>query len=326
MFSKLISKHPAKILFVLFYLIHCQNTFQKNAGVLLLKGRKQFNLAFEQLESPLGVAPLNINSYSDEIVKKNPRSWHEFFLFDKFVSLIILSVEPRYFLKIESENFYYHLRREYLQIKEGKTYDNKVKSSNPFLKKVGSHRVEIYFTPTELKYNRACRIAQTNQLPPKPDVWRLETAAKKSVFYTPNFNEQQILRDFTDSAAKNMGNDRKRVIYTNNNIGPASDLIRTSNLLFNFSFIWGKELELTSEVLDGRNKNFENIYELTRDFIAFSSLSSFGNPRNNLTKSGNCSSKSGGSLNWNDSVFVLIRGNLKLLEKFLMQEGFSFEL
>ena len=311
---------------LVFCLAHCQNKPERKAGVQLLKGRKQFRAEFEKLGPLLGVVPLDTSPFSDDIVKKDPASWNEFFLSDKFTSLIILSVEPRYFLKIDSADLYHHLRREYLQIKDGLTASaNKVMSSNPFLKKVGDYRVEVYFTPKELRHNTSCRIAQVSEHKPRPDIWRLTNASKKSIFFTPEFQEMKLLMDFTDSVTTNKTKGWERAIYTNDNrSGDDSSLIMPTDLLFNFSFIWGEGLEPTDELLDGQSKYSGNIYELTSNFIAFFSLS-LGNP---LTSTGECTSASrkASGLNTKDGIMVLVRGDLKWLEKFLRQEGFSFEL
>ena len=142
--------------------------------------------------------------------------WNEFFVYDEDVTLVILSVSPRYFIKIESEKFFHHAEREYGQIQNGLTGlitrgDNKKQiSSFDLLTSVGDFELGLYFTPKEMSYNNASRIAQASQSKPRPDIWRLLEASREAFVYSPCFEERQLLTDMK----RDVSNHKSRLLYT----------------------------------------------------------------------------------------------------------------
>ncbi len=298
------------------FLYHCSpGNIQRKAGVEILKGDAQFQREVSELIEPRGILPSNDDFEFEGAVRKDPSKWNEFFVFDERVSLMILSVSPKYFVKIDSREFYSHLNREYLQIKKGKNSADKTKilSGLPFFKEVGDYLVEIYFTPKELNYSNKNLIKQSNEKPPRPDLWRLMEASEKVILFTPEFEETQIHREFL---VHELQHGLKRLIYTNSSPINISRNYININKILNFTFIIGKDIRTTDNLLDGRELAFEDEFNLTKDFISLFSLplgdaNDFTNKKRYLDNE--------------DGIVVVIRGDLKRFENFFSREGIDLQ-
>ena len=324
------------------------------AGIELLKGKTRFDNEVSLLRDPKGILPPDSAALFPEydFIQRDPAfwrdsgidyssndhlrntGWNEYFVYDEFVSLLILSVSPRYFIKIQSDKFSFHLEREYEQIRQGlsgvnidaagaRTARDKRVSSFDLLTSVGDFHTGVYFTPTEMRYNTSKRIAQISMSRPRPDIWRLLGASQEAFVYAPCFMESQLLDDMQTHTREG----KSRLIYTSNSrsfpahSSPACDRpaeITSKHFIehpANFSFIMGKNLETTEDLLDRETFFFPGEeYEITRDFIAFFSV-----------PLGDANDDDLDYLDLLDGIVVLYRGNLSRFERFLTKDGFDFE-
>ena len=343
---------------LLFVSISCISSSKAILGIELLKGKSRFDFEVSQLRSPKGIVPPDTNvafpdknflvrdtvSWKDRRVNYTSKGyfdgtgWNQFFIYDEDVTLVILSVSPRYFIKIESEKFFYHLEREYNQIQKGLSgiYNDKVVSSYNSINSVGDFDVGLYFTPKELNYSTGSssnvdRIKQISQSKPKPDLWRFLDAAQEAFIYAPCFQEKKLLKDMIS----HVQNGKSRLVYTKN-LSPfpgatptlatsmCSSLLSGDHVISHpaaFSFIMGKNLKKTEALMDGETffKGTEE-HELVRDFIAFFSL-----PLGDTQKTNSSNVKIKRYLNLLDGIVIIYRGNLNRFEDFLTKDGFNFK-
>lgn len=316
---------PIKIIsaaaaFLLLIAVSCfDGQVQRPAGFSIVKGKSNFMHDFGKLKNPYGIVPTPLYSeYSSafssrpEILPKVMIDYYEFFTFDDNLTLIILSVDPFYYIKIESRSFYFHLMNEYNQIKGGLTGVAKAISSITKYSDVGEYSIEIYFTPKEIKYSTSgvnlYRILDSNGTT-SVDPWRLIEGAGKNVVYYPSFEDLKIHEDI--AAYVTAG--RKARIYGNSTtISSPQNYYVTSSAL-NFAFITGTDLTLTENILGTEDIRFADIEELTRDYAVFFSL-----PPGNSKGTNN-------NLNLRDGIAVVVRGyDISPITRYLASQGIDF--
>ncbi|MCP4136646.1 MAG: lamin tail domain-containing protein [bacterium] len=297
--------------------------FSRQEGVALYKGQDILLSEIAEMDTPRGILPASLG-YSDATGNitnvTETTTYKEFFVFDKEVSLIVLSTYPMYFIKIESEDFYYHLNNECEQIKAGKRGTDKDPQSTSFYKEVGNYSIEIYFSPEEIKYNNSeggdneYRICILNDNL-RQDPWRFINAAKKNTMYVPTLEQTKIYEDLNYGSYKN---GQSNAVFTKasslTNVNPVNYTIVDTNI--EFSFFLGEDLEMTDNLTPPPYPGpvvMDDESELTRDFALFFSL-----------PIGDSMDSTKDYLNDNDGISVIIRGDdLSRIKTFLEYEGVS---
>lgn len=270
-------------------------------------------VSFERKEL-VGVLP-NLRFYQKfkgDFLYKEPRIWSEFFVFNRKFAVLFLSIDPLYYLQIESGVFHSKLLREFQYIQKNLVGKEKQATGSPFFKKIGNYQAEIYFTPTELNYSlregssSRYRIRQIAKLPPRADVWRLMEAADHIIASFPKFQDKQMYVDFQ----REVGKGKKRTIFSElfevSEI-PTRSLYVIKKKTLPFPFILGSKLRLTENILDGQHPLGVNQSSLIQDFLLLLSLPETGNPLE------------GPSLNVKDGFALLLRGHVKAMEQELIQ-------
>ncbi len=271
--------------------------------------------------------PSNHTSNRSNFCFKDPDIWNEFFIFDQRTLIVILKSSPKlYFIKINSDLFYSHCLAEFRQIKRGKSgrsgSNKKSISTSPFLKQVGDFKVEVYFSPTEITFGTTSssesykRMRQAGSQRPRPEIWRLLEAAQDVELSFPRFEDDQMHADFL----RHIGEGKKRTVYSphfslSGLNGRAPSYGITKDAVLPFYSISGRNLQMTEELIDGEDRNFEDPYELTRDFLALFSLFP-GNPG----VKGDTNNPSDALLNVRDGIVILIRGPMTRLQGSLDNE------
>ncbi len=234
---------------------------------------------------------------------------HQFFLFNRKKTFLLLSTRPLYFIELTSPLFYTHLLSQFLQIKSGRFGKKQLLKYAPFLKPLGQTWIDIYFSPKEINFaTRGIgkkRIRQTGNQRPPIDIWRLIEAAKKIQAYFPQFADSKMHEDFQNQIAEG----KSRKLLAREFHLPELDNIPNYAKKTNgppFAFIIGEELELTENLLNGESLFYVNRHELVRNFIVLFSLPP-GNPDGKA------------SLNHKNSIVLLIRGDISYFKKFLQQ-------
>lgn len=280
--------------------------------VTLGKGASSFLNELSQMSGPLGILPdiPEFNAYplypsTGDIFRMTTANYFEFFVFDSRRVIVILSLNPVYYIIINSKDFYWHVFQEYEQIKAGVTGTSKRKLSDNWFHSVGQYsEVGIAFNPEELYY----LTSGTNRYRIR-DLWKLYDAAANVVSFEPTLIEEQMFSDFNAHIAAG----KTRLIYAN-----TCSLLPTSYTLLpagdvKFGFIVGRNLALTDAILDNNNINFVNQQALTRDFAIF-----FSQPI------GNSKNSSFNYLSKRDGVVVILRGNVSKIISHLENEGIPF--
>ena len=296
-------------------------------GIEILKGKNRFNREFANLKDPMGVLPETFISQftNGNLSAKDPANWDEFFVYDRQNTLLILSSAPMYFLKIESDQFYYHLETERRQIVRGLSGTNKKASSLGIFREVGDFMIGLYFTPTELGYAKNSRkIESTGSHRPRPHVWRLLEASNEATVYLPEFEETQLLGNLKFDVQQK----KSRFVYTKKSLTSELGPRHVINTPHRFSFMMGKALRKTNCLLDSPSfLRPADEFQLIQDFVAFFSVSlgnarqcsSTGSPTTNCPIAGTRRD----FLDTNDGVVVLYRGDLGRFEDFFSKDGFN---
>ena len=271
-------------------------------------------LASLERKELVGVLP-NLEFYQKfkgDFLYKDPFIWSEFFAFNRKVAILFLSIDPLYYLQIESGVFHSKLLREFQYIQENLVGKEKQATGAPFFKKIGNYQAEIYFTPTELNYSlregssARYRIRQIAKLPPRADVWRLMDAADHVIASFPKFQDTQMYVDFQRAVEEG----KKRAIFSEVfevSETSAVPLYVIKKRTLPFPFILGSKLRLTENLLDGQHPLGVNQNSLIQDFLLLLSLPETGNPQE------------GPSLNVKDGFALLLRGSVKAMERDLIQ-------
>ena len=307
--------------FLCVVLLYRCSSVQAIHGIQLLKGQKKFNDELSSLIQPRGVLPgsMAVHFESGSFITKDPARWNEFFVYTERIVLLILSPAPLYFIKIESEQFFHHLEREYDQIVQGLSGENKRVSSFASIKEVGDFEVGLYFTPQELMYSNSFRIQQiVGEEKPRQLIWHLLEASQEAVVYLPSFEETQLFDDLKLDVAAQMS----RLVYTKKStireLGPNHQIRHPAD----FSFIMGKRLQRTNCLLDKQTFfRTDEANKLVRDFIIFFSLP-LGTARENKMMDGKLRKD---FLDTHDGIAVLYRGNLELFENFFSGDGMNLK-
>lgn len=304
---------------ILLILFSCQfvgEDIQRKSGIDLKKGYASLNNDLSEMINPIGVLPNECSFSGNNISKKNSFNYYEFFAAGRDTTIVILSANPMYYLKIDSGEFYFHLMNEKKQIDAGILPKDKKINTIPFYKNVGNFRIEIYFTPTEMKYissgSNKNRIGDNNATT-DVDLYKLYQAAGEIDAYIPQLNEQTILQDF--STMINSGKDVN--IFTDNSTTLPAVYFKNSSLNFPFSFISGENLALTDDLLGNNSLTFADVNSLTENFIFFLSAP----PGNSLSDTENYLYDGD---NGKHGIGVIIRGDISRLKEVLSYEGFDF--
>ncbi len=285
-------------------------------GISLMKGEEIFVAETVKLLDPQGVIPAGLatrhapvfDNYPS-LLRRDPADYYEYFVFDRDYSLIVISVAPFYFLKLESRAFHFHLSGELDQLRDGLSGTAKSINTVPVYNDIGDYSVEIYFTPKEMKFSSSgtnkYRIIDNNGNT-YVDVWRLYSSALITTMYFPVYEDEKIHEDIKDAAS---GGRIYRVFTNQVTIAdPENYTITTSDL--NFSFMAGRELLATDDLIGSEDIRFVDTEELTRDFIVYFSL-----PIGNSMGTNNYMST-------RDGIVVVVRGHeLKRLKLQLAAEG-----
>ncbi len=200
--------------------------------------------------------------------------FREFFVFDKRHVLIILSLEPLYFIEIEDISFYHHFQNQFEQIKAGFFSKAKLIVTVPYLKKIGSISAEVYFSPNEINYqlnsdNMAIR--QTGPKNPPLDLWRLFTAADLAEIYFPEYTDEgmhQVIQEHILLGKKRKVFTKQLGFFEN-----GTEYIHLASSGPLFAYVSGESLEITEELLGDASPYFTDLEALTQDFIFLFSFS-----------------------------------------------------
>lgn len=284
-------------------------------GVQMMGGQSSWLSELGKLKSPSGILPVGTNFSGKNIRYQDPAAFKEFFVFDDNTSLILLSADPVYFIRIDSRDFKYKLSRELAQINAGVSGTMKTENSITYFKAIGDSWVEIYFTPKELynvsSGNNRYRIGDANSTTaPDVDLWKLYDAAANASLYTPVFADQQIADDAY--AAAQAG--KRRLILTSSNAVSSPQVYNSTAVNLNFSAMIGTNLAITDKLLGAEDINFQDRYKLQRDFGAFFSVP-LGNPK---ITGRDCLSRS-------DGIVVVIRGDMTPFKNFLSAQGVNMD-
>lgn len=276
-------------------------------GLQLFTGADQWLSELRKLKNPSGVLPTGTDFAATGIMYDTWGTSYEFFAFDANVSLILMSNNPVYFIKIESREMQNHLKNELDQLRNGATPSTKLLNTITFYKKVGDYSVEVYFTPTELDFvssgNNKDRLGDKNSTTyPDLDLWKLIEAAGNATFYTPSFDNQKIADDFY---AQSVAGKRRLVLADSTSItNPAN--VNLKSYALNFSFMFGSNLTITDNLLGSEDIRFVDRYALTREFAAFFSV-----PVNNGAT----------GISQKHGIVVVVRGELQNIRNFISGQG-----
>lgn len=162
------------------------------APFLFGKGRSSLLEEIGRMDSPSGILPDTFAvENSGSFLFRSTENYYEFFVFDPDRVIVLLSVEPLYYVIIKSEDFYIPFLREFEQMSAGISPEEKVPVSNPWLKKIGLYSIEVYFTPSQMRYTTGGKLADINSTT-HIDPYKLYRAANSIFFYTPDFGEEKI--------------------------------------------------------------------------------------------------------------------------------------
>ena len=308
-----------KYFFVVFLIVpwlfwQCRLQDTSDYQIDLSRGTEHLNIIIGRMNKPFGVWPMSMRSKHDttfqentNILYKDSSSWNEFFLFDKKRVVVLLSPSTTTYLSFYEERFYTRLLREYNQIKAGKQGQQKKISSTTYFKSIGTdHRIEVYFTPKEFRFNTSFKMSQISQHRPRADLWRLIESAKRVSMYMPHFEDQQLF----DDMRQDINEGKSRLLLAKTHDSSLSNL-QTTQVDLGFSFILGEKLQITSNLLDKQDINFQNQHELKQDFLALFSL-----PIGNSHKK----EENKNLLNTQDGIVVVIRGNINKFKNFILQQ------
>lgn len=198
-----------KLKFLLFFLVFFFSCSQfnnspsldnKEPSLFLFKEKERFLTFYQQLKNPKGVLPNTpfFTSLLGELCFEDPLSFSAFFVFDASTTLILLSVEPFYALKVQSFDFAFHLDEVFKEFQAGFKENNRRLSTLSFYGKAGENQVGIYFTPKEFypltSGNNKYRWGSAGGLNPHPWIWL--DAAKTLTASSPSWDEEQLTQDF----------------------------------------------------------------------------------------------------------------------------------
>jgi hypothetical protein len=223
-------------------------------------------------------------------------------------------------MKIESDQFYFHLGNELAQMKNNPAPNAKIINTIPAYKQVGDLEVGLYFIPNEMKYSTGGKLADSNGVSyVDPNI--LFDAADKVVMYTPDFREQKIFADFLEDRTEG----RTRIQYCRSASFPVNTPVTyyvQPELPLEFSFMMGEGLRIidrpgSGDLLGTPKIEFANVTELTKNFAVFVSMP-LGNSLNS-TEAYLASTTSG-----RHGVAVVVRGDISRLKVFVELEGVSF--
>lgn len=290
---------------------------ERNAGVSIWKSQESFLADYNTLVGPKGILPINfgLGITHPDIIRKSQEDFYEFFVFDAYKALMILSVTPLYYIKIESQDFYYHLENEYNQFVSNPDIvpEDKHLNTTTHLKFIGDFQVEVYFTPKEIKYTtlgkNKYRIQDSNSVT-FVDPWRLLGAANFAVLYFPFFKEEKLFSDLYNQSQEG----RTRFIFTGESTLTPPNYALIDNPELNFPFMIGQNLEITEDLLGHDDIEFIDPLERTKDFAVFFSM-----PLGNATEEGE------DNLNLYHGFAIQVRGRLNNIIRFLELEGINFQ-
>jgi len=283
--------------------------------VEIFSGASAWVNEINKLRHGQGVIQSGTSVLGGTFIYRDPATSYEFFAFDDTTSLLLLSNNPLFFLKINSRDFKFKLNNELAELKAGRTGNAKNLNSVTFYKEVGDSRIEIYFTPNEMKYvtsgDNKYRIGDANSTTqPDLDLWKLIDAANNVSMYSPTFSEQKLASDFYSQALAG----KRRLILTNNSTVTMPQNQKTVNQNLNFGMIVGTNLQVTDALLGNQDILFQDRFALTRDFIAIFSL-----PLGNSIPQGrNCLSQV-------DGIAVVIRGDTTKYRSFMAGQGIDLD-
>ncbi len=288
-------------------------------AISLLNGQDTLVKKIMKMETPTGIMPKNLQGIFNKkhtFIYKDPKQWNEFFIFNQNITLLLLSVQPLYFLEIRSRNLNSNLYREYQQVKRGKTGVNKSLQSLNQLHSIGEHDIGIYFTPQELSINQNGYIQQRNTQQRHVDLFRLIEAAKEIFVFSPKFTDIHFYNMMRNAS---INKNYTRVIYTK--ITEPEFLFPIHHLKtdMHFSIIIGKRLELNdslSKVIPSYLNSRSDTKKYTRDFIAFLSIPLHTTYSN---------SKRVHAVKKQDGIMILIQGNIQNILDNLKGENIILE-
>ena len=277
----------------------------------------EFTSIIKNYTDPRGVLPdLFISIFREhkiegDFVYNSSFTSYEFFVFDHQRVLLLLSVQPLYFIEIQSPLFYSHCLEQLEQIRAGRGGSSKVIATAPFLKTIGDLNLEIYFAPKEINYasrgSHRGRIRQTGMQRPPQDLWRLFGAAQRVTAYFPDYTDQKMHADIQEQRAKG----KIRSIFASHIDLSAEDSAEYLSLLEgpSLAYIHGEGLELTQDLLGDTSIDFVDQSLLLKDFLFLFSFS----PGKNLSEN----TAYEPALNHNNGIVILLRAHKNALEPFL---------
>lgn len=291
---------------------------QKNAGISLWKGTVSFETHYKELDSAKGILPpaLTTGLANGSILRVSPVNFHEYFVYDDKTTLLILSLNPFYYIKLESREFRFHLDSEYNQFaaNPGLTPSQKIINTTTHYKEVGDSRAALYFSPAEIHFTSSgtnrYRIKDANSIT-SVDLWKLLDAAEYAAVYTPVFEDITL---FTDLHTQKQSG-KQRLVYTRESALTPKNYSLLENPFPGFTFIAGKNLSLTSEILGTESEFFIDRVEMTRDFIFF-----FSSPLGNSADKGYTD-----YLNMRHGLALQVRGSLDSYINFFEDEGINLD-
>lgn len=313
-----------KILFIclLILLFSCdgvkpfKTTIQRQNAADLKKGYSSLLEDLNKMINPIGILPNECFFSHQNISKKSSFDYYEFFVAGRDTTIIILSANPMYYLKINSGEFYFHLKNERDQIDAGIAPNDKQINTIPIYKNVGDLQIEVYFTPTELKYvssgSNVNRIGDNNAIT-DVDVYKLYQAANTINAFIPQVQEEQILQDF--SSLMNSG--KSVNLFTDSSTKQPAIYFTNPNISLPFSFISGENLSLTDDLLGTENIVFADIEKITRDFIFLLSVPLGNSHDSSINYLRDSSSAKHG-------IGVVIRGDISRFKEMIAYEGYNF--
>ncbi|MDA3901107.1 MAG: hypothetical protein PF637_11390 [Spirochaetes bacterium] len=163
------------------------------------KSDKVFTERLERFCNPKGVIPCRFSAEVEgDVVCRDSKDYHSYFVFDAHRALFLLSDNPLYFIELPSEVIYFQLLSEFSQLIKGRQPEIKNPNSVPREYVVGDNRFMIAFVPNEVRYSgRGGSLIDINYSENNEPASLIESAGSL-IMYVPDFKEEKIYTELRD--------------------------------------------------------------------------------------------------------------------------------
>lgn len=184
-------KNVCALVLALLVIADCEQPEREPLCVQLKKGEKEFCEEISKMSSPKGVLHSGSGINEEGVLLRDDPDFHEHFVFDTQVALIVLSESPLYYARINSPEYCRSLEFELTQLALEKNAADKEASSVPWMRGDGGIHYSLCFVPNEFRYGKSGGLQDINY-DTYEDPPALMERAGEILFYTPGFGEENL--------------------------------------------------------------------------------------------------------------------------------------